>query len=173
MQESFLKEVKASDETSAQKNTVSASFKRNKLYAKKERQKELGSALKKQVESMTTQYLDKLVDEATHLENIKKISDNLSSSFGDVLINKRLNIGTAQKALNLYLKFLWCLGKLKGQPPHCPMDSIVLKKARVYDAWTKCDSMDDYKKWVKKIKANADAKNLTLPEWELEIWSNK
>jgi hypothetical protein len=36
-----------------------------------------------------------------------------------------MRIGLAQKALNLYLKYLWCLGEIH-EPPHCPLDSIVL-----------------------------------------------
>jgi hypothetical protein len=173
MKKKFLKKVNVTDESSAQRNTVSASFKRNKQYADNnpDNRKQLGDALKQQVESVSKQYINGSVDEATHLDNIKSISDDLSSRFGDILIGKRFKIGTAQKALNLYLKFLWCLGKLKAQPPHCPMDAIVLKKASVYDAWTKCDSIDSYKKWVSKAKVKAESKNMTLSEWELGVWS--
>jgi hypothetical protein len=176
MQQAFLKQVKVTDETSAQKNTVSASFKRNKLYAENtppQHRKELGNELKKLVESTSKQYVNQTVDEATHLKNIQNISNELSSRFGSILNHNRLKIGTAQKALNLYLKFLWCLGKLQSQPPHCPMDSIVLKKANVYGAWTKSDSIADYENWVKSVKSQAGAQNMTLSEWELEIWANK
>jgi hypothetical protein len=35
-------------------------------------------------------------------------------------------VGTAQKALNLYLKYLWCLGEIKT-PPHCPFDRGIIQ----------------------------------------------
>jgi hypothetical protein len=76
------------------------------------------------------------VDEVQHCEAIKRISETVSQRCGDCLVNGRLQYGAAQKAFNLYLKFLWRLGKA-AMPPHCPVDSVVLAEAGIEGAWTK------------------------------------
>lgn len=39
-------------------------------------------------------------------------------------------IGSAQKALNLYRKYLWCLGYIPF-PPHCPFDATIIDQLPV------------------------------------------
>lgn len=51
---------------------------------------------------------------------------SLSSEYVSVLADGRMKIGHAQKALNLYLKYMWCAGWVR-EPPHCPFDRIVLQ----------------------------------------------
>jgi hypothetical protein len=48
-----------------------------------------------------------------------------------------LNRGIAQKLLNLYLKYLWCVGYIV-EPPHCPIDRIIIGKTSFRDRlnWT-------------------------------------
>ena len=43
------------------------------------------------------------------MRNIVALSEGLSEDHADILAGKRFRVGTAQKALNLYLKYLWCL----------------------------------------------------------------
>jgi hypothetical protein len=44
--------------------------------------------------------------------------------------------GVAQKLLNLFLKYLWCLGTI-AEPPHCPVDRIIIGKTCYKDKnWT-------------------------------------
>ena len=43
------------------------------------------------------------------------------------------NVGHAQKLINLLLKYYWCSGWLKNEPPHCPIDRIILTKAKIKD----------------------------------------
>src|SRR5215467_3622009 len=80
----------------------------------------------------------------------------------------------AQKALNLYLKYLWCTGEIRT-PPHCPIDGGVIKKLGADLAgvpWTKLDNIEKYKELIaagEKIAANK--KRESLADWELICWN--
>lgn len=77
----------------------------------------------------------------------------------------------AQKSLNLYLKYLWCLSEVP-MPPHCTVDGIVLRAAGVHGSWTKCDSIEEYKRWIGELKKHAKKHAGTdkLAEWEILVW---
>lgn len=82
----------------------------------------------------------------------------------------RFRIGVAQKALNLYLKYLWCLDRIPV-PPHCPFDSTVLRELELEFSWTRSSKIEDYKSWVEHAKVAAGTK--TLAEWELQLWNRR
>jgi len=107
------------------------------------------------------------VSDVQHCEAIQRISDSLRGRFGQLLSDGHLRFGTSQKALNLYLKFLWRLKKAPT-PPHCPVDSIVLHAGGINGKWTKCDSVEQYMGWIDTLRAKA--KPLCLAEWEHGIW---
>jgi len=88
----------------------------------------------------------------------------------------KFNVGHSQKLVNLLLKYYWCMGWIKNEPPHCPIDRIVLSKARIKSegktpSWTKMDNIEDYKKYLKDIKKIAYPKSIAL--WELEIFNRR
>ncbi len=113
------------------------------------------------------------VEDGEHCDVIKQIADNLSTEFGPILIARRLRIGTVQKALNLYVKSLWCMEPNRPIPPHCPIDRIILEKAGIDDSWTKLDSIDTYRVWMKKVRGRALQDGFdNLAEWELHSWSS-
>ena len=111
--------------------------------------------------------------DAVHCEAIRRISDGLSIRFGHIFLTKRrFRYGTAQKAFNLYLKFLWRLGALgAGKPPHCPVDGIVLASAGLFGKWTHSDDQQEYERWIDGIRKVALP--LDLPEWEYGIWQRQ
>jgi len=74
------------------------------------------------------------VSDAEHFEAIGRIAQTLSARHGSILKGGRFRYGTAQKAFNLYLKFLWRLGQIPT-PPHCPVDGIVLSAAGIEGSW--------------------------------------
>lgn len=106
------------------------------------------------------------VGEDEHAENIVGLAKRLSKNFGPYLRDQRFRIGISQKALNLYLKYLWCLGRI-AIPPHCPFDSriIGLLPPRVRQPFTKVDDIEVYETWV--VEARKKAGNRSLAEWEL------
>ncbi|WAC08715.1 MAG: hypothetical protein OS130_05860 [Thermodesulfobacteriota bacterium] len=125
-------------------------------------------ALREKLDEVSKSYKS-IVPEEEHLSNIKNLSEDLTSEFRHCLRNGRLRIGIVQKALNLYLKYLWCVN-LIAPPPHCPFDSIIIRcLCNCSDLhWTSIDTLDDYKRLVKGAQRVADGRPLT--EWELEIW---
>jgi hypothetical protein len=125
--------------------------------------------LRKKLDEISRCY-ESTVEEQEHLSNIKRLSDDLTAQFSHCLRAGRFRIGIAQKALNLYLKYLWCLD-LIPLPPHCPFDAIIigcLPNCRDLN-WTSLDTIEDYQRLVKAAREKADGE--TLSEWELKIYT--
>lgn len=154
----------------AMRNSHSAAVKQSKLpvYAVNADTKLVRDVVATKITSIVADYR-KPVTEERHLENIAALADLTSSMIGKHLHNGRFRIGTAQKALNLYLKYLWC-ADLAALPPHCPIDYLILQLAGVTGVkWTTVDSITDYAEWIKRIKAVA--LHQPIAEWELGVWN--
>lgn len=94
----------------------------------------------------------------------------MSSAFSECLCDEHLRHGIAQKAFNLYLKYLWRLGIIVVPPPHCPIDRVVLTAAGIDGSWTKSDDEGQYMEWIEVLKRKAEAESLCLAGWENEVW---
>jgi len=129
----------------------------------------LKNFLREELPNYSKKYKNK-IDGNKHIKNIEKFADDISSKFSEILKGKRLKIGRAQKLLNLYLKYLWVLGWISVAPPHCPFDSVVISKLNLNIRWTKSNKKD-YIKLAEKAKKVASSKNLSIAEWELQIWN--
>jgi hypothetical protein len=99
------------------------------------------------------------------------LSKELTERFGQYLCGNKFRIGIAQKAINLYLKFLWCMKEIPT-PPHCTIDGRIISTLGLTDAWTKLDSIQEYKQIIEKCKEQA-GKNRSAAEWELETWPDE
>jgi hypothetical protein len=115
------------------------------------------------------------VSETQHTENIRSLADLLSREFASVLLPDssgagRFRIGSAQKLLNLYLKYLWCWERIP-LPPHCCLDSIVLSHLPDYrgKTWTRLESVEEYEEVIKHARAKAGERSLA--EWELRLYN--
>lgn len=127
-------------------------------------------ALRKKLDEISRGY-GSTVEEQEHLSMIDQLSDDLTVQFFPCLRDGRFRIGIAQKALNLYLKYLWCID-LIPIPPHCPFDSVIighLPSCRDLK-WTSIDTIEDYQRLVEAARKKADGE--PLPEWELKIWTD-
>jgi hypothetical protein len=165
-QEQFLK-----DELSSL--VLMATVQRAKVYAPnspEQNKRGFQTGLRSKLEDLATQYKNE-VDEETHIQNIIQLSDSLTQDHKDILNGGRFRIGTAQKALNLYLKYLWCLGKIP-RPPHCPFDFQIIGKLTDYKgpSWTTLDLAGDYRGLV--AAAKRAAKGVSLATWELQTYNN-
>lgn len=150
-------------------NSIQAALQHNKTYkngpgdgVRTAFRAEWGKAIREESPRYT-----RPVSDAQHCEAIQRISDRLRVKFGQLLSDGHLRYGTSQKALNLYLKFLWRLGRV-ATPPHCPVDRIVLNAGRIDGVWTKCDSAQQYMAWIGALRKVATP--LSLSEWEHQIW---
>jgi hypothetical protein len=120
----------------------------------------------------------KPVTEEEHCRNIEDLANTLTENYkGTGLLRKeRFRIGIAQKALNVYLKNLWCLGEIVSPPPHCPLDRQIIDKLPLksserseYD-WTKLDNIEKYKELIRMCHEEAKPKYQNVAEWELETY---
>lgn len=127
-------------------------------------------ALRSSLEHLEAFYCE-TVSEEDHIRNVVALSEGLSTDHADVLAGRRFRIGTAQKALNLYLKYLWCLGKVPA-PPHCPFDFRVITKLPECRgmSWTALDDPVQYRKLVAAAKAKAGSMSLAV--WELRTYND-
>ena len=153
-------------------NTQSSSFQRANVYAPKVPAEQQDAFIKEFKSRLI--FLEKVYEQPVspdqHLKNIEEFANSLSNSFPDVLRDKKMKIGIAQKAVNLYLKFIWCYGWIP-EPPHCPIDRIVLEEAGDDGSWTKIVSIEEYSEKIKKIESKKG--NKSFSEWECELWERK
>ncbi|MFZ4508991.1 MAG: hypothetical protein ACOYON_14980 [Fimbriimonas sp.] len=112
------------------------------------------------------------MSENDHVAQIVQMADELSADHARILKNGRLRIGTVQKALNIHLKTVWCLGPTFPEPPHCPVDRIVLQAAGLSGSWTQLDSIQTYQEWIELLREFAVAQGYaSLGQWELSAWT--
>ena len=112
------------------------------------------------------------ISEEQHVLNIQQLSDEGTIKGGDILGLEGYKIGVAQKLLNLQLKYLWCLG-LISEPPHCPVDRIIINETDLKDpiSWTKITDISEYLQVIFALKRIAGYKSLAV--WELEIYNRR
>ena len=137
---------------------------------------DLHRALYRSLDSYAGQYFGQVTHDQ-HCRNLEDLANTRSDEFQNrnVLANDRFRIGIAQKALNLYLKFLWCLGKIPT-PPHCPFDGTILgelerrRRLSQPEEWRRMNDIEVYKRWVKAAWDQAKEEGLSIAEWELKHW---
>ena len=130
--------------------------------------RELHLHLRNLLEKTVGQYV-KPVHEATHIKNLERIAESLTRRQSGLLVDHHFRIGPTQKALNLYLKYMWCAGHI-AMPPHCPVDAVVLRSLKLSPpiSWTKMYSIQQYTEVIGALKVVAAPS--PLAEWELGEW---
>ena len=127
--------------------------------------------IKKTVFQILNQFITKeRINEDLLIKKILLLVEKYKSS------SFRFNVGHSQKLINISLKYYWCMGWLKNEPPHCPLDRIILSKAGIQDdgktpSWTKMDNIEDYKKYINEIKKIAKPKSIAV--WELDSFDRR
>lgn len=156
--------------------TFGAAFQRARVYSSEDVKEKKKEAFKQDmrsfVESLIPEYKETRMSEDRHLENIQSLSD-ASTKHKDILTGGRMNFGISQKMLNLYLKYIWCLGEIET-PPHFPLDRRIQELVGLKpEAWTQMDSKDKYLEVVNRIRQVADARGKSLAEFELEVFERR
>ncbi len=177
MSDAWLGIIPVTDERGAMKDSINSALRvRGERVYRKETHERNKGAFRAEWENLIRQESQRYIQatqpisDDQHCDVIRKISENLSSKFGNILQDAALRYGISQKALNLYLKYLWRLKTVVTQPPHCPVDSVVLRKGRILGSWTKCKEEKEYRDWIDALRIKAKQKGLSLSEWEYEIW---
>ena len=151
--------------------TIGGGFQRANVYingATDKARSEFRNELHKEVKEIAVEYKD-TVSEARHIDNIIKISRLKHSA----LNNGCMNFGVSQKILNLYLKYLWCLGEI-STPPHFPVDRIIQQKLKITPviSWTQIDSPEKYMQIIEYAHAKRQAEKMynSIAEQELALF---
>ncbi len=170
--------------------SIAAAFQHISVYNSPETKgrKELRENLKRFVQGMVEQRYRVAVPGGQHLRNIEKIQAE-SEKWKEANLTFHFSFGVAQKLLNLYLKYLWCLGLLENDPPHFPVDSIIIKelskegksihmdKIDLDNTWSQFESKEPYLKvinYAKELKKrHPDHKDKSLAEIELELYRRR
>lgn len=174
MRDKFLKLTQVTKESEAMSSSIMAALQHNPTYSAnvsmKEKEK-FRETLSNEIKKHAINYY-KPIPEDIHNQNIIEICKDVSLKHSAILIDSKLRIGTTQKAFNLYLKFLWCLDPNRADPPHCPIDRVVLNHAGIGGAWTKLDSLELYMQWIARLKETATKAGFSsIQQWELSIWN--
>lgn len=126
--------------------------------------------LRKLLRDLSSQYANGSVSDDQHNANIRNIAETVSQLHSPLLRDDAFRIGSAQKALNLHLKYLWCL-EVIPMPPHCPFDAYVLREIPGWRTrrWTAIAAIDQYADLV--AAARQVAGGTPLAEWELSVYN--
>ncbi len=118
------------------------------------------------------QYCKTDIAEEQHYANIEGFIAYANSIDSQVLGQLGYKYGVAQKLLNLSLKYQWCLG-LISEPPHCPVDRIVINETKYKDKinWTQITERSEYEKVIEDIRRLAKPDGLSPAMWELMIFN--
>lgn len=129
------------------------------------------NTLRKHLIQVSVQYREK-VSEAEHCANIENLANVVTNQHKNVLYENQFRIGSAQKALNLYLKYLWCLNRIE-MPPHCPIDADVIAKLDTCKnvKWTKITDMKEYQAIIREVRGIAEKESQPIAEWELQFYN--
>ena len=151
-------------------NSWKAAVQRNKIYddnAAVTTRRNLATRARGLSEELGSTYKEKILHDK-HVENIKRMNDDLTSVFGTALYQASMRFGTTQKFFNMYLKFLWCFSEDRPEPPDCPLDRVVQRSAKLKVVnWTAIDSGEEYSNCIGELRAVASRADMSLAEWEL------
>lgn len=115
------------------------------------------------------------VDEETHRNHLMMAQREISQlSAATSVLAAGYRLGHAQKALNLALKYRWCLGIIP-EPPHCPIDRIVLGETALAGSlnWTEIDRIEDYDRAIDAVRSCAVAAGQSIARWELVTFARR
>lgn len=112
--------------------------------------------------------------EEQHYKNIDELIAYANRVNPGILSKSGYKYGVAQKLLNLALKYYWCMGLIK-EPPHCPIDRIVINKTKYRNKinWTQITERSQYQRVIEDIKVIADKERLSVAMWELIIFGRR
>lgn len=156
---------------------VKASLQHNKLYRNnidKYKREKFRNRLEKEILSITHEYIVPKSQE-DFKNDMECLKFNINKEFSHLFLDETtkdslepgFRISHSQKCLSVYLKHLWCMGKIP-MPPLPPIDRNILKitcNKNILPQWTKVNSIEEYNVLVEYLINAAGEMHVT--EWEL------
>jgi len=105
-----------------------------------------------------------------HIANIERLLAKINGLHTSILKDGGISFGVAQKLLNLYLKYDWCLGRIE-EPPHCPIDAMILEAVGMNKSpWSPWSQMsgEQYNEIIDAIEKTRGGQSIA--DWELDEW---
>ena len=129
---------------------------------------ELKNSILQLLKSVVVPSYQRPCPEDEHLKNIELLVAAASDKGRAILLDNGYKYGVAQKLVNLYLKYLWCMGHIQ-EPPHCPVDRVILAKTELRDKlnWTQIVTREQYMSAIDALKKAASHQKQSLATWEL------
>ena len=133
------------------------------------RREGLRKRIRERLPQLEENYVAGQISEEDHVRKIQCLAGELTTDFKEILYAGRFRLGTAQKLLNLYLKYCWSVG-WNPEPPHCPFDGRIIKKLSLPEPinWTELELVEDY--WTLVEAARKKAAPCSIAVWELKEW---
>jgi len=163
---------------------IAASVQHNSLYATKispEKKADIKKYWQVFLKSLIEKYKDQQ-STSTYESDIEALKSSMNERFSDSFkkdihprykYDQGFRISHAQKSISVFLKHLWCLGEI-ARPPQCPVDAIILKKARCKNRdikWCYVNSIEIHNQKISllqdEVNKNRDGSKWHLAEWEL------
>ena len=170
------------NEENAWRSGISAAVRQLKVYSfhdaskrrevREEWKRQLLKLGNKYKETQTRQQFEKDVEELKTAMNAKYKTEFTHPDLRNN--NPGFRIAQAQKSLSVYLKHLWCSGKI-AMPPVCPIDSTILTvigKRGKRCTWGYINKMEEYRQqldWVEEFVKNYKP-GFSVAEWELLVF---
>lgn len=138
--------------------------------------REFRDFIKQELRTLAAEYRA-AISQDEHVENVTRLQKRLNER-GTALLHAHgtdaahITFGRAQKLLNLYLKFCWCLG-WTNEPPQCPLDSLILAELRCNSpCWTSARFQKENYVDAMRICA-VRAGNGSIAQWELDTFNRR
>ena len=137
------------------------------------RRKGLRKRIRELLPQLAQNYVGREISGDEHVRNIESLARELTDDFSNILYAGHFRLGTAQKLLNLYLKYCWAVG-WNPEPPHGPFDDGIIKKLSLAEPikWAKLDRVEDYSRLV-EVAEKAAADDCSIAVWELKEWPGR
>jgi hypothetical protein len=131
------------------------------------KREEIRESLREHLFLLRSEYKER-VSEEQHIRNIRGLAEEMTDKYQEFLSSDGFKIGVAQKAINLYLKYLWCLGVIE-EPPHCPLDRSIISRLKANNDvnWTELTKIEVYEALMDEIGELARNEGRSIAEWEL------
>lgn len=168
----------------ALKSAIKAAFMHNKTYsndADYHQRRNFRFFFRQLIAYIGEKYLNNVQTFDTFISDIQNMKATINEQFANILYDNSIRIGHCQKALAIYLKWMWCHSNNMPAPPMCPIDRNILSYCGINGNYTQLDDINLYRQWAETIigVANANCENelfghhcTNVAEWELVVFNH-